>query len=169
MPLSCPGHQICQLSVAGLVVTDSRGASFSPSCSAPSDLCMQHPSLKAGGEERWMSSYRTNVLWKDNPLLLPDSPRSLLVQHLVDLTEMRAKGCFALAQFPQILLCGEESCPCCCELLGSSASVGDDFKGWVCSVFKMFSCNKTLLLSVVDGKPRKQKHFLLPTSLPKFQ
>lgn len=109
-----------------------------------------------------MSSYRTNasVVWKDNPLLLPDTPRSLLVQHLMGLMEMRGKGWFALAQFHQILLCGEECCPRCCEPLGSSASVGDYFKGWVCSVFKMFSCNKTLLLSVVDGKPGKQKHFL---------
>lgn len=38
--------------------------------------------------------------------------------------------------------------------------------GW--SVFKMFSCNKTLLVSVVDGKLVKQKHFLLPTFFLKF-
>lgn len=128
-------------------------------------------------------------MWKDSHLCLPKRPNSSLFQHPL-ISWGYAKGCFILAKLGQILLHGKEWY--CCELLRSSASVGSYFKRKAVLVLRcsqsyfhagftptgsvsqdhsgMRHMNKALPVSVVDGKPVKQKHFLpLSTIFPKIQ
>lgn len=128
-------------------------------------------------------------MWKEPPAFTKETKffTGSAPKNLMGLCE----GSFALAQFGQILLHGKECYSHCCELLRSSASVGGYFKGKAipflrCSQsyfhtgfiptgsasqehFGTRQMNRALPVSVVDGKPVNQKHFLLSTFFPKFQ
>lgn len=129
-------------------------------------------------------------MWNDNHLHSPNRPSISLVQHPI-ISRDYAKGWFALVQFGQILLHGKECYSHCSEPPRSSASVGGCFKGKAVLILRCSQSyfhagfistgsalqdyigtrymNKAFAVSVVSGKPVKQKYFLLPTFFPKFQ